>query len=135
MAHLVAALRRFGDPMMPLQVHNYERVPFRLSAAVKVAADFLATGVLPSVRALLLERFGFDGREFGQPIAQDEVVAVIHTVPGVEAVRLSALCLTGSSSLQKILWPTLPFASPTVAPLPAQLLVIDADRLDVEEMA
>ena len=42
-------------------------------------------------RALLLASFGFDARDLGQSVTAAEVMALIHTVPGVLAVDLDEL--------------------------------------------
>ena len=47
--------------------------------------------VIEAVRTGLLAAFSFDARDFGQPVSLDEVVAVIHRVPGVVAVDVDAL--------------------------------------------
>jgi hypothetical protein len=60
--------------------------------------------VIEAVRAALLDAFGFARRRFGQDVTAAEVVTVIHSVAGVQAVNLTALHLvtegaSGSTTL------------------------------------
>lgn len=134
--HLVDSLRRNSDAQTVFAVRAYEPLRFHLKAGLKIDPAALAPDVLARVRAALLERFGFDAREFGQPVSQDELVAAMHGADGVVAVSLAAFHLEGrAATVERILWPHLPVASLTRAPQPAQLLVIDPDRIELGAMA
>ncbi|MEU6657784.1 putative baseplate assembly protein [Streptomyces sp. NPDC046821] len=83
---LRAALTEYGDPRLPVRVDVRELVLLLLAARVKLAPDYAWEVVEPRLRAALLRRLGFDGRELGQPAALSEVLATAHSVPGVDYV-------------------------------------------------
>lgn len=125
--NLTAALSAAGDPHQLFQLDSYERLTFRVGAALFVAADHEPASVKAAVAAALLTAFSFDRRGFGQPVAASEVIAVAQGAEGVVAVDLTALAISSHA------------ASGSVAPvlfalgarwdrgrlLPSQLLTID----------
>ena len=94
-SNLIEALRRYGDPLLPLQVRSYSPVKFRIEARLKIAHDALADLVLPVVESRLREHFSFAARDFAQPVTLDEVMALMQGVTGVEAVDVDALYRLG----------------------------------------
>jgi hypothetical protein len=88
--NLLIALRRFGDPDLPVQVQLRELVVLVLSAKVRLAADYQWEPVVTEVRAALLEAFGFQKRALGQLALLSEVIAVIQKIKGVEYVDADA---------------------------------------------
>lgn len=84
--NLRLALTRYGDPATPVDVSSREVIFVFLSAKVSVADDRLWEDIEPALRTALLDAFGFERRELGQPLRLGEVIAVMHTVPGVEFV-------------------------------------------------
>ncbi|HEX2079010.1 MAG TPA: baseplate J/gp47 family protein [Longimicrobium sp.] len=132
---LVAALRRFGDGLVPLRVVSYADARFRVRARVRVAADAEPERVLAAAGEALRAHFGFAAREFGQTVSVDEVAAVLHGVGSVVAVNVEKLYRTGTGvSLQPRLFARVPAASPHHAPLPAELLTLDDAGLDLGVM-
>jgi predicted phage baseplate assembly protein len=132
---LLAALRKFGDALVTLTLKTYRQATFRLSANVKVSADRLTDDVLAEVRAGLLTAFAFDAREFGQIVALDEVVAVMHRVEGVEAVDVNVLRRFDQPT--PVVRPRLFASQPVVTGtgvLAAELLTIDASLLQIGVM-
>jgi len=125
--NLQAALKRFGDSLMPLSVQSYRDPTFRLRVAVKVAEEADQSLVLPEVEARLRTAFGFDARSFGQGVSVDEVCAVVHGVAGLVAVHVAELYRidTPSPVFSPRLAAALPVASLTEAPLAAELLTLD----------
>ncbi|MEK6321056.1 MAG: putative baseplate assembly protein [Acidobacteriota bacterium] len=89
--NLVAALKRFGDPLQPLQVEASERVLLVVSAQVKLLPDYLWVSVNAKIRAALFDKFGFESRDLGQDVPQSEVLSVIQSVPGVDYIDLDLL--------------------------------------------
>ena len=89
--NLARALREHGNPLVSVRVRGYRPATFRLAATVTAAADRVPETVLAAVKAALAARFSFAARDFGQPVALSEVVAVMQDVPGVESVSLEAL--------------------------------------------
>jgi baseplate J-like protein len=91
MINLMTALRRYGDPLVPLTVQSYADVPFTLEAQVAVAEDADADEVLTHVEQALRDHYSFDARDFGQIVSIDEVMSVIQGVTGIEGVDINAL--------------------------------------------
>lgn len=89
--NLSGALRKYGDPLLPLQLKTYQSVYFRMKAKVKVAATAVVEEVLPAVQDTLRSHFSFANRDFAQQVSLDEVMAVIQGVKGVEAVDVDEL--------------------------------------------
>jgi predicted phage baseplate assembly protein len=81
---LRAALTEHGDGRLPIRVDVRELVLLVLAAKVKVRPGHPWDLVEPRLRAALLRRLGFPGRELAQPAHLSEVHAVAHTVPGVD---------------------------------------------------
>jgi len=88
--NLSFALRRLGDPDLPLRVDLRELKILVLSARIRVLADYRWEAVVTSVRARLLGEFGFDQRALGQRALLGEAIAVIQGVHGVEYVDVDA---------------------------------------------
>jgi hypothetical protein len=134
---LFDALLRYGDPLMPVRLVGHRDARFRLRLAVKVAADADAAVLMPAVERALRTAFGFDNRHFGQGVSVDAVVATVHTVVGVDAVQVFELRRSdepASPAFQPRLFAALPLASVTALPLAAELLVLDAAPLTLEQM-
>lgn len=89
--NLLAAMQAAGDPYVALRVQTFRLALFGVQANVKVNPDYDAASVLAAVEAKLRAAFSFAARAFGQPVAQSQVLAVMHTVPGVVAVDMNAL--------------------------------------------
>ncbi len=86
---LLTAIKEAGDPTVPLVLKSYQPRFFRLSAQVKLDPDFLADKVLPQIELKLRESFSFQARNFGQPVHQSEVIALIQRVTGVMSTNVT----------------------------------------------
>jgi hypothetical protein len=84
----VGALHQYGDPHVALAVESYRRALFQVHGTVTVRSDHVTEAVLAAVKTALRDRYRFDARAFGQPVALSEVMAVIQAVPGVVAVDI-----------------------------------------------
>lgn len=134
---LLDALRRHGDPLMPVRLVGHRDARFRLRLAVKVTADADATVVMPTVERALRADFGFDSRRFGQGVSVDEVVATVHRVAGVEAVQVGEmrrLDAPATPAVQPRLFAALPQAHLTALPLAAELLTLDEAPITLERL-
>jgi hypothetical protein len=89
--NLLAALRASGDPHVQLRLLTHTASTFKLGLKVKLDAAYDSAAVLAAVEAALRAHFSFDSRELGQPVQQSDVMAVVHTVPGVVALDLDFL--------------------------------------------
>lgn len=97
--NLRRALRRFGDPSMAVRVLVANRLVLRLTANVGIDADREWPVVEARVRAALLERYSFGRQELGADVAESDVLATVHKVPGVRSVRLDHIDSTPAGGL------------------------------------
>ena len=88
---LISAMQAAGDLYVPLTIQTYRPAYFIVAARVKVDSGLLTDKVLVAVKDAVSTHFSFEGRTFGQPVTQSEVIAVIQAVPGVVAVDLYKL--------------------------------------------
>ncbi len=89
--NLSEAIVSYGNPYQPFLVDTRRKLIIAGAARVRVDPDYLWTNIAPVIRAALLKRFGYNVREFGQPVYPAEIVAAIQGVPGVSFVDLDAL--------------------------------------------
>lgn len=128
-ANLLSAMLAAGDSQVPLRVQTFSPAFFTLGGTVRAASDHLEAEVFSAIDVALRSAFSFSAREFSQPVAHSEVLAVIHGVSGVVAVDLDFLHRV---DLPVTLENSLPAAGPrTVAGnvLGAELLILDARPL------
>lgn len=88
--NLLAALRRLGDPDLPLRVEPRELLALVLSAGVALLPDHRWEPVAAAVRSTLLQRFGFGQRALGQSVRLAEIISAIQSVRGVAYVDVDA---------------------------------------------
>jgi predicted phage baseplate assembly protein len=88
---LDAAVRKFGDPGLEVEIASRTAKLAVIQADVAVEADRLWVDIEPQVRSALYETFGFARREIGQTLYVSEVLATLQTVPGVLYVDLRIL--------------------------------------------
>lgn len=89
--NLRKALHDFGDPHLPIRVELRELLALIISANVSVLPDYQWEAVEPTVRATLLDVFGFQRRELGQAVFLSEVMSAIQRVEGVAYVDVDLL--------------------------------------------
>jgi hypothetical protein len=134
---LMAALRSYGDPLVAMHIKNYRSPKFHLKLAVKVLTDYDSEMVLADVEETLRDDFCFDARDFGQGVSEDEVMAVVHSVEGVKAVRVIRLyrCDSGVSDVvEPRLFAAVPVADVSAEPPAAEILTLD-DALELGEFS
>jgi hypothetical protein len=122
---LLAAIRRSGDPHVPVYVKSYARKTFRLKAHVKIHPDHSTERVLENIRATVINHFSFEQRTFGQDVTPEEVYATIQGVSGVIAVAVN--------EPQNTIAADLPQAAMAVLD-PAVILTLDPATLTLEIM-
>jgi hypothetical protein len=86
--NLLAALKRFGDPNLPIVLARRELLLLVIAARVRVRKDYLWGTVLPQLRTALWTRFGFEERRLVQDAYATEAIATMQGVPGVDYVDL-----------------------------------------------
>ncbi len=138
--HLWLALKAGGDPHVNVKLLSYQKSIFRLGLKVRRDPAYEPKPLLAAVESALRSHYAFDVRALGQPVLQSEVIAAVHSVPGVVAVDLDFLYggtapkAQTKKSRQTRLLATRMHAQGGAA-MPAELLTLDTGPLDrLEEM-
>lgn len=97
--NLLGALRDFGDPQQAVEVAVRELVLVVVSAGVRIDADYRWASVEPAIRSAMLDAFGFEHRELGQPVWLGEILATMQSVPGVLSVDVDVLDAVAQSTI------------------------------------
>lgn len=100
---LFLALRKLGNPGEPLRLAVCEVKLLVISMRVRVQPDYQLEKVVPNMRTALLNAFGFEQRDLGQPVYQSEVLSVVQQVPGVAFVEMEILDAVAQSDLVQAL--------------------------------
>ncbi len=125
-ANLLAAMKKAGDPYIPLRVQTYRPALFTLDAGIKIDPDYTDALVLPQIEQKLRQVFSFDARAFGQPVALSQIVQTIHSIAGVVAVDVNALYRIGAPAIPNArLAAAVPRAGTDGFIEPAELLMLD----------
>jgi predicted phage baseplate assembly protein len=90
---LAAALVAAGRPEAPVVVVPARVYLIVLAARVRCARGFDWATVSAALRAALVGAFGYEQRQLGEDIVPSEIVAVAHSVPGVESFTVTAITL------------------------------------------
>jgi hypothetical protein len=123
LSKLSLSLKSLGNPYIPLQIVAFQPIWFQIAALIKVdQTDYDAGQVIGQVWQNLEAAFAFEERALGQNVVQSEIVATIQNTPGVLALQLQGLFLSGSPSTTG---PALLCASGPMPPLGAQMLMLD----------
>lgn len=88
--NLHAALVRYGDPALAVEVTVRSVALLLLSARVRIAESYSYALVEPKLRDAAFDAFGFARRSIGQNASGSELVAALSAVPGVQYVDLDA---------------------------------------------
>lgn len=142
---LTTALERVRDPLCQVIVENFLPKTFSLSARITVTENSSWTTVQAAMQALLLNRFSFAGRQFGQTVSAAEIMTALHEVQGVTAVDLDQLFMNQAGqdyTLNSVLGPGIAtYNRDSTAALladritPAGLLTIASNGIDLKEYA
>ncbi|MGH8525156.1 MAG: putative baseplate assembly protein, partial [Gammaproteobacteria bacterium] len=89
--NLRRALLDFGDPYQPIDLAVRELMFIVISANVRIHPNYQWEKTEPTIRAALLEAFGFERRELGQDVLLSEVISVMQVVRGVVYVDVDVL--------------------------------------------
>lgn len=105
--NLLAALRKLGDPDLPLRVEPRELLALVLSGSVALLPDYSWEPVAAAVRSTLLQSFGFGQRALGQSVRLAEVISAIQGVRGVAYVDVDTFGavpekVTGSDGARRL---------------------------------
>jgi hypothetical protein len=138
--NLWLALKAGGDPHVSVLLLPYQKSTFKLGLKLRRDPAYELKPLLAAVEETLRRRYAFEARALGQPVLQSEVIAAVHSVPGVVAVDLDFLyggtapAAQTKKSRQTRLLATRMHASGGAA-MPAELLTLDIGPLErLEEM-
>lgn len=95
--NLLSAMQKVSDPSIPARVRSYRPALFTLAAGVRIHPDYQAGLVLGQIEEVLRASLSFNARAFGQPVTLSEVVAMMHSVPGVVSLNVTKLYRTGTA--------------------------------------
>ena len=115
-------------------IDGYEPVHFDVRAVLLLEPDHAGrrATILAQARSALTNAFVFDRRAFAQPVASSEVVTLLQTIVGVEAVDLQALHVHGDPPALHTLLPAQPARWEGDQLRPAQMLLINEFGIDLE---
>ncbi len=88
--NLLTALRVYGDVSLPVQVDARELIVLVLSVKIRLDPDYLWDPVAAQIKANLMDAYGFQNRDLGQPALLCEVIALIQKTEGVVYVDVDA---------------------------------------------
>jgi hypothetical protein len=132
-ADLQAAMTAAGDRRRTVVVDPAEAITFDGALTIVVDPDRVAGTVRTAVVTALLAAFGFDARGLAQPVNASELMAVAQGVPGVVAVTVRTLHRSGETAELRQVLPSLRAQSDGSTIIPAQLLLLRVDGLEVVE--
>jgi hypothetical protein len=122
--NLIQAIQSAGNPHIPLLVASYVPVPFQFTANVNIdTTDYDPKQVLAQVWQNISTAFAFGQRQLAQGVVASEIVEIIQQTPGVIAVQLAALNLSGELVSGSV--PAMLCASGPQPPQGAQMLLLD----------
>jgi hypothetical protein len=98
LSYLITALQNYGNPNVALYVASYTETTFGLKANVLYNTAYSQPAVQAAILSLLQSTYCFANRSFGQGVTNDEIAALIQSVPGVVAVNVLSLTVIGSSN-------------------------------------
>lgn len=91
------ALASKADPSQIVMVSTFDPAQFAVHLRIIKDDAYLAETLEQEIRDALVERFSFAQRQFAQPVAGSEVVAIVQAIPGVVALDLDKLYRVGET--------------------------------------
>ena len=134
---LQAAIKAVAVPGQTVVIGSYEALYFTVQAHLLIDSRYQSATVLASANSQLQQTFSFAKRNFTQNVAASDVIKTLQNVPGVLAVTLSAFCLsTDAATSRQPMLNALParVAADNVSLLPAQLLMVNVDSINLTEI-
>ncbi len=122
-SNLIGAIQSRGNPFVPLQVASYVPILFSFSAGLKIDPMYDSTLVLAQVWQNISSAFAFDNRQPAQNVVASEIIQIVQQTPGVIAVQLQSLQLSGEPGTGIV--PAMLCASAPQPPQGAQMLLLD----------
>jgi predicted phage baseplate assembly protein len=129
-----------SDPSQRFTAAAYAQRYFSLRADLAVDPHYRFADVQAVVAAALLTAFGFDARDLGQSVTAAEVLALVHTVPGVVSVDIVELLPytddppPADPALDAVPAFAARYDAASATQLPAELLLINPAGVTLTEM-
>ena len=129
-----------SDPSQKFTAAAFAQRYFTLTAFIAVDRRYRFADVQAAVSSVVLAAFGFDRRDLGQSVTAAEILALIHTVPGVVAVDITELlpytdsAPPANTALQAVPAFAARYDAATGTAFPADLLLINPAGLTLMEM-
>jgi hypothetical protein len=89
--NLLGAIQNAGDGTVPVALCSFVPRTFTLSATLTIDPALDPDAVTANAKTALQSAFGFDARDFMQPVYRSEVIETLQSVPGVVALTLDEL--------------------------------------------
>lgn len=120
------ALLVVSDPRVALEVKDFRPRPFTVGAHLRVNPDHDAERVREAVIDVLVRRYAFDRRSFGEGVSRSELAQAMHAVEGVEGVHIDRLHKSDdlSASLSEFLSADAPTPGGSPTALGAEILTL-----------
>lgn len=88
---LKESINTYKDPLLTVQIDTFAPKFFGIVTRITIDKRIEFEKVSESVRELLVERFSFTKRNFGQPVTISEIMSTIQDVSGVNAVDIDEI--------------------------------------------
>lgn len=129
------ALAAKADPSQIVMVSTFTPAKFAIHLRIIRDPAYLAEALERTIRDALVERFSFAQREFAQPVAASEVVAVVQAIPGVVALDLDKLYRKDEAVLFNAVLPAARASWSGYELSRAELLLTTADLITIDWIA
>jgi hypothetical protein len=96
--NLIASLKNYGNPLIPVTAQSFVETLFGFSAEVQYDPAYQQAAVRAQILQTLATSFGFAQQGFGQAVSVDAISTVIQNVTGVIAVNVHSLAVVASST-------------------------------------
>jgi hypothetical protein len=117
---------------VPFILKSFQPRFFRLAAQVKIDPELLPDKVMAQIEEKLRDSFSFESRDFGQPVHQSEIIALIQSVSGVVSVNVTGFYRSDESPTVHLhLVAKVPAPGGTDLS-PAEILMLDPQPLTFE---
>jgi len=100
--NMASAIDESRHPFGSVRLRNFSLQTFSLKACLIMDPRYIPRKVLDQVKTVLMHRFSFENRDFGQDVTASEVIATIQAVEGVVAVDLDDLRIDPPGSIDKV---------------------------------
>jgi hypothetical protein len=84
-------MRRSSDGIERFRVENFVPRHFELEATIQVRRDHRVEDVQAAARSAILDAYGFDERQLGQPVTEADVMQRLMAMRGIVAVKVTRL--------------------------------------------